>query len=58
MLAVVVKATITDVAGRTLIQETINAPQAEINVGSLADGLYLIILETTNGRIVQKFVKN
>jgi Secretion system C-terminal sorting domain/Beta-propeller repeat len=54
-----VKVTITDIAGRTLIQQTIQTPQADINVSSLINGLYLITVETTDGRRgVQKFVKN
>lgn len=52
-------ATITDIAGRTLIQQTIQTPKAAMDVHSLANGLYLIAVETTNGRKgVQKFVKN
>jgi hypothetical protein len=52
-------ATITDIAGRTLIQQTVNDKQAEINVQSLPKGLYLLTVQTTDGkRGVQKFIKN
>lgn len=54
-----VKATITDIAGRILIQQTIQTPQAELNVSSLLNGLYLITVETSDGlRGVQKLIKN
>ena len=34
-----VKATITDITGRTIIQHSINAPQTDIDVKSLVNGL-------------------
>jgi Secretion system C-terminal sorting domain len=52
-------ATITDLAGRIFIQKPIRATQADIDVSSLSCGLYLISIETTDGRRgVQKFIKN
>jgi Concanavalin A-like lectin/glucanases superfamily/Secretion system C-terminal sorting domain len=52
------KATLIDMTGRTIIQQSINAPQAEIDVKSLVNGLYLIKIEANGYKIVQKFIKN
>lgn len=55
-----IKATIIDITGRILIQQTIQAPQDDMDVSTLAkNGLYLIRVETTDGRrSVSKFVRN
>jgi hypothetical protein len=51
--------TITDIAGCTLIQQTIQSQQTGMDVQSLAKGLYLITVETLDGRrSTQKFIKN
>ena len=50
---------ITNLTGQTLLQKIVNDKQAEIDVSTLAKGLYLLSVETTDGRRgVQKFVRN
>jgi hypothetical protein len=51
--------TITDITGRVLlIQHNTHAAQVEMDVKSLINGLYIITIETVDGKIVEKFIKN
>jgi hypothetical protein len=50
---------ITNITGQVLLQKALNDKQTDIDVSSLSKGLYLLSIETTDGRRgVQKFVKN
>jgi Secretion system C-terminal sorting domain len=52
-------AAITNLIGQIILKKTINDKQYDIDVSSLSKGLYLLSIETTDGRRgVQKFVKN
>jgi hypothetical protein len=50
---------ITNLTGQTLLKKEVFDKQTDIDVSMLAKGLYLLTIETTDGRRgVQKFVKN
>lgn len=49
---------ITNLTGQTLFQKIVNDKQAEIDVSTLAKGLYLLSIQTTDGKKgVKKFIK-
>lgn len=49
--------TITNQVGQVLVQQQISATQTQVNIKTLAPGLYYITLRGENGTSVQKFVK-
>ena len=54
--------TITDVMGRVVLTknliDTEGSVSNQLNVASLANGLYMVVFETTAGRSVERFVKH
>ena len=51
--------TITDVNGRTIKNVSLgNVTETQVNVGELTSGVYFLNIDTTNGSITKKFVKN
>lgn len=54
---VILDAQLSDISGRVLFEVVINGRQAVINVSDLKQGAYLLILNTTEGQMVQRFTK-
>lgn len=46
-----------DITGKLLLNKIINAGSFQLDVSSLAAGLYFLVLETPKGTAVKKFVK-